>query len=310
MATIAAFGAYLPRAVVSNAALAEELGCSEAWIEQVCGIRERRRAEEFETVPVLGAKAAEDCLKRAGLAASDVDLLLVSSSSAEQRFPGPAALVAHALGLTGVPALDVPVASAGSLFALSIASRMSATYARILVVAAERMTPISLRRPLDKNTAILFGDGAGACLVTQEGPGLRIVDWVLHSDGAFAADLRLGLDGPIEMNGQAVILQAHRKIPAAIQEVMARQNVQPPDVAVFLMHQANQNLIVRVARALDVPADRFFSNIALRGNTSSASMVIAAAEYFAVHEIEPGARVCFAAFGAGFHWGALLADAT
>jgi 3-oxoacyl-[acyl-carrier-protein] synthase-3 len=310
VATISAFGAYLPQAVISNAALAEELGCPEEWIVQACGIRERRQAEEFETVPVLGAKAAEDCLRRAGLTAADLDLLIVSSSSAQQRFPGPASLVAHALGLSGVPALDVPVASAGSLFALSIASWMSDAYARILVVAAERMTPVTLRRPLHKNTAILFGDGAGACLVTQEGPGLRVVDSVLHSDGAFAGDLRLGLEGPLEMNGQTVILQAHRKIPAAIQELLARQRVRPSDVAVFVMHQANQNLTTRVARALDVPADRFLSNIELRGNTSSASMLIAAAEYFAAHELDAGARVCFTAFGAGFHWGALLAEAT
>jgi 3-oxoacyl-[acyl-carrier-protein] synthase-3 len=112
------------------------------------------------------------------------------------------------------------------------------------------------------------------------------------------------------MKGQAVILQAHRKIPAVIQELLTRQSVRASDVSVFLMHQANQNLIVRVARALDVPAERFFSNIEFRGNTSSASMLIVAAEYFAAHELEPGARVCFAAFGAGFHWGALLAEAT
>ena len=310
MASLAAFGAYLPQKVISNAVLADELGCSDEWIVQACGIQERRQAAEHETVPALGAKAAEDCMARAGLAASGVDLLLVSSSSPEQRFPGPAALVAHSLGLSGVPALDVSAASAGSLFALCVASRMSVAYPRILVVAAERMTSVSLRRPLDRNTAILFGDGAGACLVMDEGPGLRVIDSVLHSDGAFGGDLRLGLDGPIEMNGQTVILQAHRKIPATIQEVLARQGLRPSDIAVFMMHQANQNLITRVARALDVPVSRFFSNIALRGNTSSASMLIAASEYFAGRGLEQGDRVCFTAFGAGFHWGALLAEAT
>lgn len=307
MARLTAFGAYLPADVVTNRELAEELNVSEDWIVQMSGIHERRRAAADETVAALGLQAAQDCLARAGLAAADIDLLLVSSGSSERRFPGPAAEVAHALGLAGTPVLDVPVASAGSLFALALADRLAVSYSRILVVAAERMTSFSLQRPLDVNTAILFGDGAGACLLTRDGPGPRIVDSVLHSDGAYAGDLYLGLEGSIHMNGGVVIMQASRKMPAAIREVLDRNGVGAADVHVFLAHQANQNLMDRVARSLGVGPDRFFSNIARRGNTSSASMLIAAAEYFAVNQLPTGARVCFAAFGAGFHWGALLA---
>lgn len=311
MSSLAAFGAYLPADVLTNRELAGELNVSDEWIVQVSGIRERRRAAPDETVAAMGVEAARDCLARAGVAASEVNLLLVSSSSAAQRFPGPAAEVAHALGLlAGTPALDVPVASAGSLFALALAGRLASSDSRILVVAAERMTSISLSRPLNPNTAILFGDGAGACLVTGQDVGLRIADSALHSDGAYAGDLRLGLDGPIHMNGGVVIMQASRKIPAAIREVLQRNGVAAADVRVFLAHQANQNLLDRVARSLGVPEDRFFSNIAQRGNTSSASMLIAAAEYFDANRVPAGARVCFAAFGAGFHWGALLAEMT
>ncbi len=309
MASIGAFGAYLPEIVVGNRELATELNVSEEWIQQVSGISERRMAGAGESVSILAARAAEACLAKAGVPAGAIDLLLVSCGVPQQRFPGPAAAIAHALGLSGTPAIDIPMASAGSIFALSLAGRLAAIYPRILVIAAERMTPVSLRRPLEKNTAILFGDGAGACLVTRDGPGLRILHSTLHSDGAYADDLRLGLEHGIEMNGYSVILQASRKLPAVISEVLAASSIDAQDVRAFLIHQANQNLIDRVAKALAVPSGRFFSNIGLRGNTSSASMLIAASEYFAVTELPPGEHVCFAGFGAGFHWGALLAEA-
>jgi 3-oxoacyl-[acyl-carrier-protein] synthase-3 len=133
------------------------------------------------------------------------------------------------------------------------------------------------------------------------------VDSVLHSDGAYAEDLRLGLAGPIEMNGMAVIRNATRKLPDVIHELLRRNQVAAAAIGAFLMHQANQNLIDRVARALDVPASRFYANIGRYGNTSSASMLIAAAEWRQSVQPQPGDTVCFAAFGAGFHWGALLA---
>jgi 3-oxoacyl-[acyl-carrier-protein] synthase III len=136
--------------------------------------------------------------------------------------------------------------------------------------------------------------------------GLEIVDSVLHSDGAFAANLRLELSGPVQMDGRTVILQAARRIPGAIGEVLARQGVAAADIRAFLLHQANRNLTDRVARTLGVPAPRFFSNIGRYGNTSSASLLIAASEWWGGASLETGDWVCFSAFGAGFHWGALL----
>ena len=151
------------------------------------------------------------------------------------------------------------------------------------------------------------GDGAGACLVSPTEGKARVLGSALHSDGAFAEDLRLPFDRPLEMNGRSVILQASRKVPRAISELLEKHGRKAADVGTFLMHQANQNLIDRVALALEVPADRFYSNIARYGNTSSASMLIAAAEW-AESGWPKGEPVCFAAFGAGFHWGALLAQ--
>ncbi|HWF45424.1 MAG TPA: ketoacyl-ACP synthase III [Bryobacteraceae bacterium] len=308
MASLAGFGAYVPERRLSNPELAAKLDCTPEWIYEVSGIENRHIAEESQTVEDLALLAARNCLGELNVEPTEIGMLLVSSGSAPRRFPGPAASVGRGLGIPGVPCLDIPVASAGSLFGLALGGRLTEAYGTILVVAAEKMSEIVHREPLDKNVAILFGDGAGACVVNPGSGSLRIVDSVLHSDGAFADDLRLDMNGRLGMNGLTVIMQASRKIPTAIQEVLKKQQTAAADIAVFLMHQANQNLIDRVARALGVPGSRFYSNISHLGNTSSASMLIAAAEYFRQNKLNPGERAVFAAFGAGFHWGALLAE--
>lgn len=286
------------------------LDCTVEWIYEVSGIESRRVAGESETVAGMAVLAARNCLEELKVQAPEIGMILVSSGSSERRFPGPAASVGKELGIAGVPSLDIPIASAGSLFGMALASHLTETYGPILVVAAEKMSAIARQKPLDKNVAILFGDGAGACLIKPGTESLRIVDSVMHSDGAFADDLRLDANGRLGMNGLTVIIQASRKIPAVIQELLTRRETAAADVSVYLMHQANQNLIDRVARALAVAGRRFYSNIAHLGNTSSASMLIAAAEYFRRNELTPGEKVVFAAFGAGFHWGALLAEKT
>jgi 3-oxoacyl-[acyl-carrier-protein] synthase III len=199
------------------------------------------------------------------------------------------------------------MASAGSLFGMAMAAKFAPSCGPVLLVAAEKMSAVMAREPLDKNTAILFGDGAGACLIDPNEGAAKIGDAILHSDGAFAQDLRLEFGEPLHMNGRAVILQASRKIPAVIQEVLDRRQMTAASVSAFLMHQANQNLIVRVAKALEVAPEQFYSNIARYGNTSSASMLIAAAEWDVASGFRSGETVVFAGFGAGFHWGALLA---
>ena len=312
MSAILGLGAYLPSRVVTNVELASRLGCEPEWILDISGIEERRYAEPEESVMSMGVSAAERCLERAGVKSSDLGMVLVSSGSSERRFPGPASAIAHCLGIDGVPAIDLPIASAGSLFGMALASTLSAVHSHVLVIASEKMSTIVSREPLESGIAPLFGDGAGACIISSvTGPGdgfLAIVDSVLHSDGTFADDLRLDFDAPIEMNGRSVILQASRKIPAAIGELLDRNEKPVSAVKVFLMHQANQNLMDRVAHGLDVDSARFYSNICRYGNTSSASMLIAAAEWWCDPRLSKGDLICFAAFGAGFHWGALLAE--
>jgi 3-oxoacyl-[acyl-carrier-protein] synthase-3 len=258
----------------------------------------------------MATRAAQDCLKRSGVKAADVGMVIVSSGSSERRFPGPAAEVANAIGVPGVPAIDLPMASAGALFGMAMAARLAPSFGKVLVVAAERMSGPALAEPLNSDVAILFGDGAGASLVGEQGGVLDIVDSALHSDGTWAKDLRLEFSGAVQMNGRAVIMQASRKVPGVIGEVLARNDMTAQDVRYFLLHQANQNLIDRVARVLGVASERFPSNIRRYGNTSSASVLIAASEWIETADLRPGDPVCFAVFGAGFHWGALLARKT
>ncbi len=299
-----AFGFHVPERVVSNDELASRAGCTAEWIESVSGIRERRWADPASSVTDLAELAARDCLTQAGLEANQVGLLLLASGSAKPGFPAPAAELAHRLSMNLAPALDLPMASAGSIFGLALASQLAEVYGNVLVVAAEKMSAIIEAHPLDQNTAILFGDGAGAALVSPRSEGRKILGSALHTDGQFRGDLSYDWTSPLKMNGLTVILQAARKLPTVISEVLEAQGISASAVGTILVHQANQNLLTRVAKALQVPPERVYSNVARYGNTSSASLLIAAAEWS--RESVAHDPVVFAGFGAGLHWGAMV----
>src|SRR5579871_289015 len=249
-AFLRAFGAHVPERVVANAEIAAQIGRTPEWIESVSGIRERRWASPEMGVADLAVAAAEDCLSQAGVPASQLGLLMVASGSAPGGFPGPAAAVAERLGLDSTPAFDLPMASAGSLFGMAIAARLAEAHGDVLVVAAEKMSDVLNAGPLDPNTAMLFGDGAGAVLVSSQPGPWRVVDSILHTDGHFRGSLNFDWKSPLHMDGLSVILQASRKLPTVIAEVLERNGVAARDVAAFLLHQANQNLLARVAKSL------------------------------------------------------------
>jgi len=303
MAFLRAFGRHLPADVVDNEALAARTGKDASAIEKASGILRRRYAAEGVSVVDLALAAVHDCFEKARLTAADIGLILFSSGSGERSFPGPAAAFAARLGLTSTPAIDLPIASAGSLVGIAFAADMAERYGNILVVASEIMS----RRisDADPDTSILFGDGAGACVVSPDMGFARVVDSGLFTDGNYADSLKLEHGGAIQMKGLEVIIQASRKIPRAIADLLQRNRLQPVDVDVFLMHQANINLIKKVAAGLKVPEEKFFCNIADYGNTSSASLLIAASEWWDSMPLE--GPMILAAFGAGFSWGAVLA---
>jgi len=306
MSYLRAFGSWLPPRRVRNAEIAPLVGATPESILEATGIEERRYAAEEDTVADIGVLAAQSCLEKAGVAAADLGMILVASGSSERFCPGPASQVAARLRLSATPALDIPVASAGSLIGMALAARLAPAVGRVLVIGAEIMSRRVTLSPEAKNTAILFGDGAGACLVDPETGFARIADSCLYTDGSQAEILAVQ-DRVFRMDGQAVILQAARKIPRAIGELLARNQIGAADVEVFLLHQANLNLITRVAGALKAARERFYTNIERYGNTSSASMLIAADEWWRGKTAPLQGPMVLAAFGAGLNWGAVLA---
>ncbi len=306
MISILGFGRYLPEGLITNEMLEAEFGTERGWVLGACGIRERRVASEGQGVGVLAHRAAEDCLRKCGLAPSDLGAIVVGTGTPPRQFPGVSADLQRALGAPGIPAFDIHLASAGGLFALGTAVDLCARYGPVLVVGAERMTEVMAREPRAKETAILFGDGAGACVVAPgEGP-LEVVDVRLHSDATFGDAIKLEFGGTFEMEGRTVILQANRKLQAAISDIASRNGVALGDVGLFLFHQANLNLLRQVGRALQLPEEKVFVNLDRYGNTSAASLLIAASEAWDLDLIAPGSTVVMAAFGAGLSWGAAL----
>ncbi len=307
LAYLRAFGSYIPSRIVTSAEIAPLVGADEAWLVQATGIAERRFAATEETVAGLGVRAARNCLERAGMTAQEIGFIFAASGSSERRFPGPASSIGAALGIPGVPAIDLPIASAGSLVGIAMASHLAEAFGNVLVIGTEIMSRVTPLSPLHRDTAILFGDGAGACIVSREKGLARITDSVLHTDGDFAEALQLHLDTPLHMDGRTIIMHASRKLPRVIVELLERNGRKPESVAAFLMHQANLNLITRVAQALGVEESKFYSNIQRYGNTSSASVLIAADEWQAAGG-KFDAPVVMAAFGAGLNWGAVLLE--
>jgi 3-oxoacyl-[acyl-carrier-protein] synthase-3 len=306
MAFLRAFGARLPQRIVGNEEIASRLEVAPDWIFSQSGIRARRWAAIEDSVASLGVAAALQCLERAGLSATDLSLILVASGSPDRFCPGPASVIAAALGLTATPALDLPIASAGSLAGLALAARLAPSMGHILVIGSEIMSRRVTLTPEGKNTAMLFGDGAGAALISPDQGFARILDSCLHTDGTAVEALSID-NWRIHMDGPLIIRHATRKMPEAMTELLERNQLPADAIGAFLLHQANANLIVRIARTMNAPLDRFYSNIIRYGNTSSASLLIAAAEWRAENPGPLPAPLMFSAFGMGLNWGALLA---
>jgi 3-oxoacyl-[acyl-carrier-protein] synthase-3 len=240
----------------------------------------------------LAERAARACLERSGLEPAALGGIVVGTGTAERQFPGVSASLQQRLGAAGIPAFDIHLASVGGFFALATAVELCQRYGPILVVGAERMSEVMARAPRVKETAILFGDGAGACVVA-------------HSDGTFADELSLAYGGTLAMNGRTVILQANRKLRQSLSDLLARNGLAAGDVDLWLFHQANVNLLRQVGHGLGIAEERVYLNLPRYGNTSAASLFIAAAEAQAEGRLRSGYAV-MAAFGAGMGWGSAL----
>lgn len=307
-AEIAGLGVAVPETVVTNAPIAARLGIEESWIVRRTGISERRVAAPEELLYEMAAKAGERALAAAGVAAADVDLVLVATTSNDELMPGASPRVAAAIGATGAGAIDLNAACTGfvSGLALGCGQIESGRAALVLLIGADMMT--RLTDPDDRGTAAVFADGAGAILLRAAAEG-RIGPVVLGSDGAQAELIYTPkATSKTVMQGHETFRNAVDRMCEATLAAAEAAGVELADVDVFVYHQANARILRSVGERLELPEERVVNSIEHFGNTSAASIPLALEDARLAGQLEPGARVLIAAFGAGFTWGGTVVE--
>jgi 3-oxoacyl-[acyl-carrier-protein] synthase-3 len=303
-AGIAAVGVALPEEVVRNAPIAARLGVEEDWIVSRTGVRERRRAAGSEGLTALAAGAGARALEAANVAASAVDLVLVATFTQDELLPNAAPLVAERLGAGKAGAVDLGAACSGFLSGLGVASAQveSGRAEAVLLIGADLMSRVVDQD--DRRTAALFGDGAGAVLVTAGCPG-AIGPVLLRSDGSGADCIRAGREERIvRMRGQDTFRAAVARLSESTLEASVAAELELADIDLFVYHQANARITRAVGERLGLAPERVVDCIEHYGNTSAASLPIALAEAEQDGRLPRGARVLVATFAAGLTWGA------
>jgi 3-oxoacyl-[acyl-carrier-protein] synthase-3 len=315
-------GAYLPERIMTNEEWAEHVDTSDEWITSRTGIHRRRVAADDENTSDLAVAAAQRALDDAGLGAEDIDEIIVATDTPEVYIPDTASFVQTKLGAREVTAYDLGGSGcAGFVLALDIArSRALGADRKVLVIGVELLT--RLMNWEDRNTCVLFGDAAGAAVVGA-GPGVaEILAATAGTDGTHSEILGLevggtrapftkeraeqGLHKDIVMHGREVFRQAVRRMTAASMEVLDQAGASVDDLALVVPHQANRRILDAVGDRLGVPSEKLFANVQEYGNTGSASVPVALTEARDQGRIQPGDLVLLTAFGAGFHWAAVL----
>lgn len=304
-------GAALPQLVLTNDDLAQQVDTSDEWIFTRTGIKERRiMPQTADALVELAVEAGMQALTSTGIAPRELDLILLTSSTPDDLF-GSAAQVQQRLGATRSVAFDLTAACSGFVFGLITAAQFiqTGTFRHILVVGADVLSRWVDWQ--DRRTCILFGDGAGAVLVSQ-GAENNLLGFTMATDGKGYELLNLPYDpdrsgfAPIYMNGREVYRFAVTKVPEAIEAILQTAQQQPQDIDWYILHQANQRIIEAVGERLGVESHRMVSNIAQVGNTSAASIPIALDEYVRAGKIRAGDKIMAVGFGAGLSWGGIL----
>ncbi len=315
---LAGAGGYLPRRVLGNEELALSVDTSDAWIRERTGIRQRHIAGPDETACSMGAAAARSALAAAGVAPQGIDAVIVATSTPDQAFPATAVSIQHALGIPGGFGFDVSAACTGFIYALGVVDAFirAGQIRRALVIGTEVYSRILDWQ--DRTTCVLFGDGAGAILLTAgEGSGTGadhgLLSTHLHSDGAHADILyvdgavgRRDRPGTLRMNGREVFRHAVARMAEVVDEALAANNLTHADLDWLVPHQANLRIINAMGRRLQLPPERVIVTVDRHANTSAASIPLALAEGLADGRIRPGHLVLMEALGGGLTWGSAL----
>lgn len=308
-------GSYLPTAVRTNQDLEKMVDTSDEWITVRTGIKERRIASAQDTIAYMGQQAGEQALQAAGLTAQDVDLIIVATTSNHNAFPSAACEVQNLLGIHNIPAFDVSAACAGFTYALSVADNFikAGSAKNVLVIGADALAGTC--DPEDRGTIILFGDGAGAVVVTaSEQPG--ILSTHINADGRFGELLKLpnverGNEGTLcnsylSMAGNEVFKVAVKKLSQVVVDTLAANNIEKEKLDWLVPHQANKRIIAATAKKLNMSMEQVIVTLDKHGNTSAASVPLALDEGVRSGKIKEGQLVLLEAFGGGFTWGSAL----
>ena len=328
-AAFRSIGAYIPPKIMTNADFEKLIETSDEWITNSTGIKEWRLAEDHEAPSDLGAKAAEVAIKRANISKDEIDLIICATVTPDFLcMPSTACLIASKIGITNVMAFDVSAACTGFVYILNIAKAFieSGLKKNVLIVGDKKYS--SILNYEDRTTCFIFGDGAGAVVVSAtEEEGRGIIATNLHSEGEFAEELAVTFPGTKTgwsdellkenngltkkeiypyMNGNYVFKHAVTRFPESIVEALTAANKTPEELDLFIPHQANLRISQFVQKQLGLPDEKVYNNIMRYGNTTAASIPIALSEAKKEGKIKQGDLVLMTAFGAGFTWGSVL----
>ena len=322
-ARIRGTGSYLPPRVLTNRDLEKMVDTSDQWITERTGIKERRIAEDGVTSSDLGAEAAQIAIAAAGVPPGKIDLIITATVTPDMAFPSTSCLIGDKIKAKGVPAFDIAAACTGYVYSLVIAKHFiqSGLHKNILVVATDKLSAIT--DWTDRNTCVLFGDGAGAALVSAEGDGPRIGEYYMRSDGSLGDLVILPAGGSaqpathqtveeklhfIKMNGRETFKYAVGAMMDSIESLTKLGGLAVGDIKYIVPHQANMRIISAVARKLGIADEKIHINLDKYGNMSAATSAIGLDETVREKELARGDRVMMVAFGSGFTWGSLILE--
>ena len=321
--SITAVGSYVPERVLTNAELEKIVDTTDEWITTRTGIKERRLAADDEFTSDMAARAAQRAMDKAGITADQIDLIIVATITPDMLFPSTAALVQNKLGARKAAAFDIEAACSGFIYAMEIGQQfiMSRTYETVLVIGAERLSSIVNWK--DRNTCVLFGDGAGAAILQHRPDAHGLLTACMGADGDKAMLLCMPGGGSripattdsveaglhhLQMDGKETFKNAVNAMLGAAKEALSRCEIDISQIKLVIPHQANRRIIDALGERLGVQADQVFVNVDKYGNTSAASVAIALDEAVTQGRIQRGDLALLVVFGAGLTWAAAVIE--
>ena len=323
---ISGTGFYLPPRIVTNDELSSYMDTTDEWIQERTGIKERRYVEKGVGPSDLAIPATEQALKAAGLTVSDIDFIIFATSTPDFYAPGSGCVLQEKMGFNEIGALDIRVQCSGFIYGLSIAEQYIRTgnFKNILLIGAEVQSTAMNLTDEGRDTAIIFGDGAGAAIISATEENKGILSTHMHSEGKYLKELWLEAPASnaghpritrevldegkqyLKMNGKEVFRHAIARFPEVINEALEANNLTSENINLLIPHQANLRITQMVQKRLGLSNDQVFSNIHKYGNTTAATIPIALAEAFNEGRIKEGDILVLAAFGAGFTWASAI----